>query len=110
MRRELSFSVSFKVLNFTLDNIIYNCTSKGDEDIEIVLPRRTPTSKTYSSAYSKNKSTVLEPAVQVQIKLILAVTTSKVPKLYIHGEDKKAKVNFSNSLEIQGNSNNIFYY
>lgn len=102
--------MSFKVLNFTLDNIIYNCTSKGDEDIEIVLPRRTPTSKTYSSAYSKNKSTVLEPAVQVQIKLILAVTTSKVPKLYIHGEDKKAKVNFSNSLEIQGNSNNILTF
>lgn len=102
--------MSYNVLKFTLDNIIYNCTSKGNEDIEIVLPRRTPTSTTYSSVYSKDKSTVIEPAVQIQIKLILNVTTSKVPKLYIHGEDKKAKVSFSNTLEIQGNSNNILTF
>lgn len=102
--------MSYNVLKFTLDNIIYNCTSKGDEDIEIVLPRRTPASTTYSSVYSKDKSTVIEPAVQIQIKLILNVTTSKVPKLYIHGEDKKAKVSFSNTLEIQGNSNNILTF
>lgn len=102
--------MSYNVLKFTLDNIIYNCTSKGNEDIEIVLPRRTPASTTYSSVYSKDKSTVIEPAVQIQIKLILNVTTSKVPKLYIHGEDKKAKVSFSNTLEIQGNSNNILTF
>lgn len=102
--------MSYNVLKFTLDNIIYNCTSKGNEDIEIVLPRRTPASTTYASAYSKDKSTVLEPAVQIQIKLVLTVTTSKVPKLYIHGEDKKSKVSFSNTLEIQGNSNNILTF
>lgn len=97
-------------IKFTLDNIIYNCTSKGKEDIEIILPRRTPTSTTYSSAYSKDKSIIIEPVVQIQIKLILSVTTSKVPKLYIHGEDKKSKISFSNSLEIQPNSTNIITF
>lgn len=100
----------YNKLNFTLDNIIYNCTSKGKDDIEIILPRKVPTTTEYSSKYSKEKSVVLEPAVQIEIKLFLTVETSTVPKIYIHGEDKKSKINYATKLELQAKTINLLTF
>lgn len=37
----------YNKLKFTLDNIIYNSTSNGKEDTEVILPMRTPTQTAY---------------------------------------------------------------
>lgn len=100
----------YNKLNFTLDNIIYNCTSKGKDDIEIILPRKVPTTIEYNSKYSKEKSVVLEPAVQIEIKLFLSVETSTIPKVYIHGEDKKSKINYATKLELQAKTINLLTF
>lgn len=92
-------------LKFTLDNIIYNCNAKDEDVIEMILPKRTPTSTEYKSKYSKEKSTILKPVVQIEIKVFLTVS-KKVPKLYIHGETSKSKIIYANSLDVQPNSTN----
>lgn len=92
-------------IKFTLDNIIYNCTSKDDSLIEIILPRRTPTTTEHKSLYSKEKSVTLSPTVQIEIKMFLTVL-GKIPKLLIQGESKKSKIIFANSIDIKANSTN----
>lgn len=94
------------VLKFTLDNIIYNCTTTNEDVVEMILPKRTPTeARKYKSKTSKEETTILEPAVQTEIRLILTVS-KKIPKLYIHGENNKSKIVYANSLDVQANSIN----
>lgn len=100
----------YNKLSFTLDNIIYNCTSKGNDDIEIVLPRKTPTSTEYNSKFTNEKSTIIEPAVQIEIKLFLTLK-SFIPKLYIHGEkNKKSKITYASQIELQAGTINILTF
>lgn len=100
----------YNKLSFTLDNIIYNCTSKGKDDIEIVLPRKTPTVTEYNSKFTAEKSTVIQPAVQIEIKLFLTLN-SFIPKLYIHGErNNKPKIIYSNQIELQASTTNLLTF
>lgn len=97
-------------IKFTLDNLIYNSVSKGKDDIEIILPRGTPTtSSTYNSKYTQESSTLIKAVDQIKIKLFL--TTSDVaPRLYIHGESSKSKLNYANALEISTNAVNLITF
>lgn len=102
--------MSLNKLNLTLDNIIYNCVSRGKDDIEIILPQRTPSEKTYYSEFTKEKSVILSPVVQVEIKLFLTMSSSYVPQVYIHGENKKVKVKYANTLQVQSNAVNLLVF
>lgn len=88
--------MSVQKLNFTLENITYNAVVKGNDDIEVVLPRKEPSVIEYNDKFTKNKSVVIQPAVQVVIKVFLTVKKKCTPKLNVHGEDNKAMINFAN--------------
>lgn len=102
--------MSLNKLDLTLDNIIYNCVSRGKDDIEIILPQRTPSEKTYYSEFTKEKSVILSPVVQVEIKLFLTMSSSYIPQVYIHGENKKVKVKYANTLQVQSNAVNLLVF
>lgn len=97
-------------LSFTLDSIIYRCDSSGKDDIEIILPRKAPDVNEYKSKFTNERSTVIQPAVQVEIKVFLTLTTNKIPKLYIHGADKKSKINYASKIELQANTINLLTF
>lgn len=97
-------------IKFTLDNLIYNSISKGKDDIEIILPRGTPTtSSTYSSKYTQESSTLVKAVDQIKIKLFLT-TSDVIPKLYIRGESSKSKLSYANALEIIANAINLITF
>lgn len=101
----------YKKIEFTLDNIVYNCVSEGKNDsIEIILPRRTPTATTFNSKFTREKSIVLSPVVEISIKLYLTVIGNTVPRILIHGENKKSKVSYANVLEVRSQSNNLIVF
>lgn len=86
------------------DNIIYNHTVRKNEDLEIILPRRAPAkTKVHSSAVTKEHIVIMSPATQVRVKLFLIIK-DYVPKLDIHSEDGKSKVNYANNIELEANS------
>lgn len=90
-------------LNFTLDNIIYNSEVVGTNDIEIILPCKNPASTTIESAVTKERVTILKPVVQIKIKLFLSVR-NYIPKLYIHGSKYRAKISYSNQINLNKNT------
>ena len=100
----------YNKLKFTLDNIIYNSTSNGKEDIEVILPMRTPTQTAYKSKYTKEKSVVISAAVQIRIKLFLTLTTNKIPEILIHSESSKATIEYSNAINLQANTVNLLTF
>lgn len=100
----------YNKLKFTLDNIIYNSTSNGKEDIEVILPMRTPTQTAYKSKYTKEKSVVISAAVQIRIKLFLTLTTDKIPEILIHSESSKATIEYSNAINLQANTVNLLTF
>lgn len=97
-------------LSFTLDSIIYRCDSSGKDDIEVILPHKAPNVKEYKSKFTNERSTIIQPAVQVEIKVFLTLTTNKIPKLYIHGADKKSKINYASKIELQANTINLLTF
>lgn len=84
-------------LKLTLDNLTYNCIVKKNESIEVVLPRGVPNQTTYTSKDSKEKSVIVSPAEQIELKIFFTVKTATAPKLTIISESKKTKIFGSNT-------------
>lgn len=101
--------LSYKKLEFTLDNIIYNCETDGKENLEVVLPRKTPKASEYRSKFTKETVSVLvQPVVQIEIRLFVKVGTKGSPKLYIHGEDNKSVITYDGVPKaLKPSSNNL---
>lgn len=103
--------MSTNTLKFTLDNIIYNCTTNGKDDIQMILPRRYPSSKIYTSRFTKERSVILEPSNPVTISVILTnKSKSLVPKINISSEDKKAKIKFNKQINTYPDSSCMFTF
>lgn len=52
----------------------------------------------------------MSPVVQVEIKLFLTMSSSYIPQVYIHGENKKVKVKYANTLQVQSNAVNLLVF
>lgn len=103
--------MSTNTLKFTLDNIIYNCTTNGKDDIQMILPRRYPSSKVYTSRLTKERSVILEPSNPVTISVILTnKSKSLVPKINISSEDKKAKIKLNKQINTYPDSSCMFTF
>lgn len=103
--------MSTNTLKFTLDNIIYNCTTNGKDDIQMILPRRYPSSKVYTSRFTKERSVILEPSNPVTISVILTnKSKSLVPKINISSEDKKAKIKLNKQINTYPDSSCMFTF
>lgn len=87
-------------LKFTLDNIIYNCIVKDDENIQIILPMRVPTSTIYIAKATKEKSVVLSPTEKIEIVIYFNVIASTIPTIEIIGECKESKINFAGDVSV----------
>ena len=102
--------MSVNKLKFTLDNLIYNCVVKEDEDLEFILPRRTPSKATYTSKTRQEKSVILSATEQIKIKVFVTVRTRKVPKIIIKGEDRYVKIAYATKLSLEPNSQTIISF
>ena len=91
-------------LYFTLDNLIYNCTVKKDDTIEITLPRRSPNS------LNNKKNFSLVSTEQIRIKVFLNVLTNKIPTLNIIGEDEEVSIAYYNVIDIVPNSQSVLSF
>ena len=100
----------YNKLEFTLDNIIYNTTIRENENLEIILPCKNSITKVCKSEYTNEKvNLVVEPVVQVKIKLFV-VTKSFVPDLYIHGEKKEARLNYTEKIQLKANTTTMLTF
>lgn len=102
--------MSVNKIKFTLDNLIYNCTIKDDNDIQIILPRRTPNKAVYNSKNKKEKSVVITATEQVKIKVFIFVATENIPKINIKGEDNKVKLFYSNEINLLPKTQSILTF
>ena len=89
-------------IKFTLDNLIYNCTINDDEEVQIILPRRTP-----NVVYNEKENLILSPASQVKITIYFDVKTAIAPKVTIESESASAVLNYSGDLILNPNSRAI---
>lgn len=89
---------SVNKLRFTLDNLVYNCVVKEDEDVEIILPCRTPNKITYTSKQTKEKSIILTATNQIKIRVYFDIKTSS-PKITIKGESSKTNILYSGNVQ-----------
>lgn len=87
-------------LKFTLDNIIYNCIVKDNEDIQIILPMRVPTATVYIAKATKEKSVVLSPTERIEIVIYFNVIADTIPTIEITGECKESKISFSGDISV----------
>lgn len=92
-------------LSFTLDNIIYNYTFKSKNDIEIILP-----SKTSIKTSNKNSTIVIQPTVQIEIKLFITLDSEYIPQVYIHSKNKKSNIVFANKVILKANNINLLVF
>lgn len=100
----------YNKFDFTLDSIIYSCDSDGKDDILINLPKGTPNEiLTFKANQTDEKSTILVPTDQVEIKLFLTVATEKIPKVVIRSA-KHSTVQYANTLDIQPKAMNLLTF
>lgn len=84
-------------LKLTLDNLTYNCIVKKNESIEVILPRGVINQTVFTSKDGKDKSVVISPAEQIELRIFFTIKTTTAPDLTITCESKKTKIFGSNT-------------
>lgn len=79
-------------LKLTLDNLIYNCIVKKNESVEVILPRGVINQTIFTSKDGKDKSVVISPAEQIELRIFFTIKTATAPDLTITCESKKTKI------------------